>query len=125
MQTGLRQVPPAPDAPGHRDSGPSLQFGPESAQFSAIEMRDAIEEATDGGLVAPDPFINFDLERARVVGGLVGAGTPVTLSPAVPPSGLPWGGVSSFVIRGLLSTWGAPIGESFGGVPLGRVGIFA
>ena len=116
-------MPPAPDAPGHLDSGPSLQFGPEFAQFSVIEMRDAIDEATDGGLVVPDPFINFDLERVRTVGGLVGAGTPVALPPAVPPSGLSCGRVSSFVIRGLLSTWGAPIGESFGGVPLGRVGI--
>ena len=88
MQTGLRQAPPAPDAPGHLDSGPALQFGPEFAQFSAIEMRDAIEEATDGGLAAPDPFINFDLERVRAVGGVVDVGTPVALPPAVPLSGL-------------------------------------
>ena len=88
MQTGLRQVPPAPDAPGHLDSGPSLQFGPESAQFSVIEMRDAIDEATDGGRVAPDPFMNFDLERVRTIVVFVSAGTPVALPPAVPPSGL-------------------------------------
>ena len=88
MQTGLRQVPPAPDAPGHLDSGPSLQFGPEFAQFSVIEMRDAIDEATDGGLVVPEPFINFDLERVRTVGGLVDVGTPAALPPAVPLSGL-------------------------------------
>ena len=90
-----------------------------------IEMREAIDEATEGGRVMPDPFMNFDLERVRTIDGFGGSGTPVTLPPAVPPSGLPWGGVSSFVIRGLLSTWGAPIGESFGGVPLGRVGTFA
>ena len=123
MQTGLRQVPPAPDAPGHLDSGPSLQFGPESAQFSVIEMREAIDEATEGGRVMPDPFMNFDLERVRTIDGFGGSGTPVTLPPAVPLSGLSRGRGSSFVIRGLLSTWGAPIGESFGGAPLGRVGI--
>ena len=89
MQTGLRQVPPAPEAPGHLDSGPSLQFGPESAQFSVIEMRDAIDEATDGGRVVPDPFTNFDLERVRTISGLVKVGTPVAWPPAAPPLGLP------------------------------------
>ena len=54
-----------------------MQFGPEFAQFSAIEMREAMDEVTDGGLAAPDPCINFDLERVRVVEGMVGAGTPV------------------------------------------------
>ena len=88
MQTGLRQVPPAPEAPGHLDSGPSLQFGPESAQFSVIEMREAIDEATDGGRVVPDPFTNFDLERVRTISGFVKAGTPVALPPAVLLSGL-------------------------------------
>ena len=67
MHTGFRQAPAVPDAPGHRDSGPILQFGPESAQFSAIEIREAIEEATDGGRVDPVPLVNFDLERVRVI----------------------------------------------------------
>ena len=88
-------------------------------------MRDAIDEVTDGCRVVPEPFANFDLERERTISGFVKAGTPVTLSPAAPPLGLPKGGVSSLVMRGFLSRWGAPMGESAGGVLLGRVGIFA
>ena len=88
MQTGLRQALPAPDAPGHLDSGPGLQLGPESVQFSAIERRDAKDEDTEDGLVIPDPCVNFGLDLIRAVGGIIGSGTPVALPPAVLLSGL-------------------------------------
>ena len=77
MQTGLRQAFPTPDEPGHLDSGPALQLGPGSAQFSTIDMRDAIDEATDGGRAAPGPCVGLILERVRGLGSSVEAGTPV------------------------------------------------
>ena len=125
MHTGLRQVPSIPEAPGHLDSGPGLQLGPASAQFSSTEMRDVADETTEGARGTPCPCPNFGLERLRADGGAVGSGAPAALPPAALLSERDSGIDSSRATLGFLPAGGGPSGESWGGVPLGRVGILA
>ena len=125
MHTGLWHLPSIPEAPGHLDSGSGLQLGPASAQFSAIEMRDVTDETAEGARGTPCHRPNFGLDRVRVDGGTVGSDAPAAFPPAAPTSGRDSGIDSSRTNLGFLPAGGGPSGESWGGVPLGRIGNLA